>query len=323
MNYILLLGAGFSRNWGGWLASEAFEYLLGSSEIDDHVRNILWQNKNKGFEEALAKLQAPMQSGKTNPSLVKLQSAIIKMFSDMDAGFVNVSFENREQPKDQTVAKFLSRFDAIYTLNQDLLLERRYLSKSISEYNEKWSDYQMPGMVRGQGFKEGKHTGPHIGKWYVRRDCNIEILPNLQPYIKIHGSSNWFTGDSEELLVMGANKMETINRYPILKWNYDHFANSLTQAKSKLMVIGYGFRDDHINRVIRAASISKNVDIFVIDPLGVDVIDENRDQRGGIYAEGKEAKDIWPCVIGASRRTLGEIFGRDKVEYGKVMRFFD
>jgi hypothetical protein len=25
----MLTGAGFSRNWGGWLADEAFEYLLG------------------------------------------------------------------------------------------------------------------------------------------------------------------------------------------------------------------------------------------------------------------------------------------------------
>ena len=30
MTFILRTGAGFSRNWGGWLASETFEYLLGS-----------------------------------------------------------------------------------------------------------------------------------------------------------------------------------------------------------------------------------------------------------------------------------------------------
>jgi hypothetical protein len=29
MPHYLLTGAGFSRNWGGWLANEAFEYLLG------------------------------------------------------------------------------------------------------------------------------------------------------------------------------------------------------------------------------------------------------------------------------------------------------
>jgi hypothetical protein len=28
MTLILLTGAGFSRNWRGWLASEAFEYVL-------------------------------------------------------------------------------------------------------------------------------------------------------------------------------------------------------------------------------------------------------------------------------------------------------
>jgi hypothetical protein len=29
MLHILLTGAGFSRNWGGFLATEAFEFLLG------------------------------------------------------------------------------------------------------------------------------------------------------------------------------------------------------------------------------------------------------------------------------------------------------
>ena len=28
MPNLLLIGAGFSRNWGGWLATEAFEHLL-------------------------------------------------------------------------------------------------------------------------------------------------------------------------------------------------------------------------------------------------------------------------------------------------------
>ena len=32
MPCVLLTGAGFSRNWGGWLAIEAFEYLLGCPE---------------------------------------------------------------------------------------------------------------------------------------------------------------------------------------------------------------------------------------------------------------------------------------------------
>jgi hypothetical protein len=48
MGHVLLTGAGFSRNWGGWLANEAFEYLIGSPEIDDHIRHLLWTHKGRG-----------------------------------------------------------------------------------------------------------------------------------------------------------------------------------------------------------------------------------------------------------------------------------
>ena len=59
MAHVLLTGAGFSRNWGGWLANEAFEYLIGSPEIDDNLRQLLWTHKTRGggFEDTLAELQ--------------------------------------------------------------------------------------------------------------------------------------------------------------------------------------------------------------------------------------------------------------------------
>ena len=60
MPTFLLIGAGFSRNWGGWLASEAFEYLLGRPEIQQSpaLRDLLWKHHpSGGFEDALAELQ--------------------------------------------------------------------------------------------------------------------------------------------------------------------------------------------------------------------------------------------------------------------------
>jgi len=53
MGHVLLLGAGFSRNWGGWLATEVFEYLLGCPEIanDPNLRALLWRRQPvDGFE---------------------------------------------------------------------------------------------------------------------------------------------------------------------------------------------------------------------------------------------------------------------------------
>src|ERR1700741_823492 len=66
MRYYLLTGAGFSANWGGWVASEAFEYLLGCPEIlaDDRLRDLLWDYQLKGgFEDALAELQTGHSAG--------------------------------------------------------------------------------------------------------------------------------------------------------------------------------------------------------------------------------------------------------------------
>jgi hypothetical protein len=59
MTHILLTGAGFSYNWGGYLAKEAFDYLLGVAEHDDDLRALLWadQAQGLGFESTLARLR--------------------------------------------------------------------------------------------------------------------------------------------------------------------------------------------------------------------------------------------------------------------------
>src|SRR5262245_51631512 len=86
-NSILLIGAGFSRNWGGWLASEAFEYLLGCPEVDAGLRDLLWRHKRRGgFEGALTELQQEHRSASTplDPQLANLQKALLRMFDDMN-----------------------------------------------------------------------------------------------------------------------------------------------------------------------------------------------------------------------------------------------
>lgn len=57
MQSILLTGAGFSRNWGGWLATQAFEYLLGRSEMNPRIRNCLWKFGGN-FENTFQELKA-------------------------------------------------------------------------------------------------------------------------------------------------------------------------------------------------------------------------------------------------------------------------
>jgi hypothetical protein len=328
MNSVLLLGAGFSRNWGGWLASEAFEYLLGCPQVDADLRTLLWSHRNTdGFEGALAELQeqyAIRKDASSEQRMRALQNAIELMFSDMDKGFETlVDFEFH---KDSLVQGFLVRFDAIFTLNQDLLLERHYLERARLSAHRRWSGWQIPGMKATPSAGGAAHTLrssiDHItGKW-IPNPPPFSIDKSKQPYFKLHGSSNWTDESGTQLLVMGGNKVPIIDQFPVLKWYHEQFKEYLSKPDTRLITIGYSFGDLHINRVIRDAAFSGNLGIFIIDPLGVNVIADNpRANPPGAKPEGLPLlNQLEPYIIGASRRSLREIFGNDSVEHGKVLR---
>jgi hypothetical protein len=144
MTRILLTGAGFSRNWGGWLASEAFEYLLGCTEIDQETRNLLWRSKESGggFEDTLADL-ANAKDAQGKKRYDDLTAALVGMFTAMGQGFIerkSLEFQNDIR---YMVKTFLLRFDAIFTLNQDTLLELYYLGMFPGA---RWVDCRIPGV---------------------------------------------------------------------------------------------------------------------------------------------------------------------------------
>lgn len=318
MKSVLLLGAGFSRNWGGWLAPEAFEYLLGCPQVDASLKDLLWTHQRSGgFEAALAELQDEhfRRGGAPEQRLADLMSAIVQMFSDMNMAFEDVPFEFQNEIQFR-VSSFLVQFDAIFTLNLDLLLERHYFNENVG-LSKKWDGWQIPGMKFAEPPTSGL-ANRALGKW--EPDTSLNVGARLQPFFKLHGSTNWVGSESEDILVLGGNKTSIIEHYPVIKLSHERFKKCLSQSETRLMVIGYSFGDDHINKAIREAAVDGGLNIFIIDPLGVDVVDKNRNAQ--IYAPGELAKDLRQNLIGSSRRSLREIFGDDRVEHGKVMRFF-
>lgn len=99
MSCMLLLGAGFSRNWGGWLAAEAFEYLLGCPEVNSNafLSDLLWRSQQAGgFENALAELQDVVhrEPGRAD-DLQSLRDAVLGMFNVMNECFLGFETSNR------------------------------------------------------------------------------------------------------------------------------------------------------------------------------------------------------------------------------------
>ncbi|MGO9413417.1 MAG: hypothetical protein ACLQCB_22040 [Spirochaetia bacterium] len=329
MTHLLLLGAGFSRNWGGWLASEAFEYLIGCSEIidDGQLRNLLWkhQESGAGFEGALEELQSAYLRDPHNNlrQLTALQSAITRMFADMNRAFLNLIDWEFSADRESKVQVFLARFDAIFTLNQDIFLEKHYCNDNVMLLGaRRWSGAYFPGLKRTRSAEPLHHNCLARSTW-VPDAAAFRLNAGAQPIFKLHGSSNWTSPEGKPLLIMGGAKAHEIVQNPILRWYSQQFDDYLFRPNTRLMIIGYGFRDPHINASIRVA-VDKGLRIFIIAPAGAELafrLSPTR-QRGQIVVPTEEENMLKQAMVGASRRPLAEIFGGGTAEFGKVMRFF-
>ena len=332
MHNFLLLGAGFSRIWGGWLANEVLDYLLGCPEVqeDKYLCGLLWDFEEKGgFEAALTELQVESITKKESSKIKSLSvfySALSNMFSEMDEALNDLPDFEFNQFRGKHVKTFLARFEAIFTLNQDVLLERYYLDQVYSVTSpgrKRWDGFQIPGMrKRAQEAQVSKNFTESI--WDEIQPLEIKIKNNFQPYYKLHGSCNWKSTKSENMMIMGSNKEKIINEYPVLKRYHKVFKENISQTNTKLMIIGYGFGDAHINTAICEGVEKNNLKIFIIDKLGDKAPSQHRLKSQGII--GMPITPIEEAVkkafIGSSTRSLPKTFGDDPIEFGKIMKFF-
>jgi SIR2-like domain len=313
MTRILLTGAGFSRNWGGWLAGEVFSYLL-SCKLDDETRDLLIKYRaTGGFENAMSDLQRRIKEDPTEANKVRLHaltSELYGMFNLMGQSFLRGQFEFQNEVA-YMVTPFLNRFDAIFTVNQDTLLESHYFEGTLS----RWSGVRLPGMKQfgppphtvGSIFDKIRKMTPDIS------NCRIDA--NLQPYFKLHGSINWVIDDKSGLLmVLGGDKLRFITDQPILDRYQQEFDAYLARPGARLMVIGYGYNDPHINDAI-SRGVEHGLKLFIVDPAGMEVL-----ARPIAYHFGSA---VLRAVIGVSERPLSATFNRDQIEHGKLTRFFE
>ena len=241
------------------------------------------------------------------------------MFAEMDTGFHNqrgTIFEFEFVSGRSLVRQFLAQFDAIYTLNQDLLLERQYFNDGHCLINPgRWSGWTIPGMPPLHNPAEA-FTGERVIPAY-KPSGQFELPTNMQPYFKLHGSANWRDENGRLVIALGGNKAGAIQASAVLRQYFERFNTDLSSGEARVMVIGYGFMDEHVNAVLVEATQRHNLKIFIVDPLGVEAAQENR-----TALIGRGPNRFQGSIIGASRRTLREILGADQVEYAKVLRFF-
>lgn len=295
---------------------------------DSNLKKLLWDHQNQGgFESALADLQSKfiVDPASGEKPLQSLQAAISRMFEDMNAVFMTASdWQFGQQDIERQIGTFLTRFDAIFTLNQDLLLEHHYTNENIKLIGKKKHDgAELPGMLRKPSLEPFHSDSWSRSIWSPMDEEAYAVSPRHQPIYKLHGSSNWTHTDNRPLLIMGDAKVREIGQTPILNWYASEFDRWLSRESSKLMVIGYGFGDDHINEIIVKA-VASGLKLFIIDPHGAALGRRvNHTRQLSITLPTQIEMIFEKALIGASRRSLREIFSYDKTEFNKIMRFFN
>jgi hypothetical protein len=310
MTNLLLIGAGFSYNWGGPLAADVFSNLLSDKDIDEHTRRLLLDADGKGgFEKVLADLEvsADPDDKKRHGAMI---SALAGMFNFLNGSFLQLKQFEFENPPDTrySLHSFLNRFDAIFGLNQDALLEIHYLPLVMSS---RWGRAHLPGLKYLGNFQP---TGGLHDRIAVMEPnpSDFKLAPGVQPYIKLHGSANWNDGGfGGRVLIMGGAKSANIDRFAILKWYHKEFREMLMRPDARLMVIGYSFGDEHINDAI-LEGLNRGLKLFLVDPNGHRVLDAD-----------KRFEPFKHQLIGISRKPLTETFGGNRPENSTLSRFFD
>ena len=314
MTHIALLGAGFSRNWGGWLAAEVLGELLGrlSQDRETYVK----LRRSQSFEDTLAELQAEARTSGTPESRGRLQNlerAVLETFSDMNQVFVTFPGWGLSSDARDSIDEFLSRFDAIFTLNQDLLLELHYRNELVG--NRRWSGITFPGMHPPPNWHNLLPNERLTQSWEPGGEVSIDN--RCQPVIKLHGSVNWRDPAGNQLMVMGGAKLQAIDRHPVLRSYLELFSEFLCSGQTKLMAIGYGFNDSHINDLLVEAGAQHGMQMHLVNPAGLEVLRRYPAQA----IQGPNPLDDIP-LIGVTVRSLRDSFSEDKLSQQSLLRFF-
>lgn len=305
----LLTGAGLSKNWGGYLAGELWGCLLSHPKItnDPALRTIMLRQTN--FEHALADLKSERHD--TAPFFEALREVF-------DAHDRLIRSSDNHHPHTFKFLRFLRRFKSrdtgyLFTLNQDLLLE------GLPHDNIQHERPCRPGIPYAQGAYTEHYRGPLL----LDTDRPPPAVPNVVPdegfrltgqlnYIKLHGSIDW---PSDGGLVVGGGKPELIAAHPLLSWYRDVFRQVCSHKNVRLLVIGYGFGDAHINEIIGDAVTANGLRFYVINP----------EDPGSLKARILPAL-LWDGIMGYSVRSLTELFAGDDMqdtpELARIVRDF-
>lgn len=267
---ILLTGAGFTHNFGAPLAKGMWSLIFNHEQIQTspRVKNLLLRNVD--FESVYHSI---MEGDYDESEKHAMSVAVASTYEKLDSIVRDWVFrgDSSHPVNIYGVQKLIDLFPRVnkkgffFTLNQDLFIERHYYNGQRPvipgiQHRQEWfsSLFRMP-------LKQSDYSQLPTSAFIEDNKDRILSDSNFF-YIKLHGSQNWVSSPGSQTMVIGRRKSRRLREEPLLSWYFDIFKDVVLQQNRRLLIIGYGFRDNHINRVISEAVEKHGLKIFVISP---------------------------------------------------------
>ena len=261
---VLLVGAGFAKNWGGMLASEVHKSLSSHPAVQERpaIRKLL--REETSFEVALEEVRRGRFEDQDQAAF---EEAIISAFEKMDSHYRNPNSPVLGASINDFIAKFCpgpvgTSTGYVFSLNQDLLLERIYGTQVDRQ------PFTLPSVPWLERRPDGSASVLEIPDATISDLVDIDAprLTNNFNLIKLHGSINWRSSHNLPSMVMGTRKTLMIGNVPLLAWYHEVFEKVLSDGAVRLLVIGYGWADEHINEAIAGAVKNHGLRVFSWNP---------------------------------------------------------
>jgi hypothetical protein len=310
---ILLTGAGFTKNFGGPLAKELWSIVFSHPILEGapDVRNLLRQDFDfeSVYNDVMRGPDLTLIAGEGAPTWESqqqaLRTAVSEAYEYIDEKVRTFSFR-RDAPYPVNiymVQEFISKFAGassspgyFFTLNQDLFIERQYFNGVAPA---------LPGIQRSSSWFTTNGTQSLKAERRILADSAAGIAFTDSPffYVKLHGSSNWYTGD-QETMVIGRPKHTQIAAQAILTAYFDAFRSVLNCKDRRLLCVGYSFSDEHVNAAIMDG-VRAGLRVYVLSP-------ESPDGLAARLRQHEAGEVIWRGLAGYFQSDLRTLFPSDQ-----------
>lgn len=324
---VLLTGAGFTKDVGGFLAHEMWAQIFNSPTVQSQDRLTDLLKEDFDYESVYDKVTYGRYTAQEKAAIAEVLLVAHRRMDDRVRNLEGNQTPGSGVDLDKLQA-LIQKFSGsgnkrgyFFTLNQDLFIER-WFSGRVSLLHGKaaiWTpgvSNQVSERAANPLAQEDFLTLPQEDTMPIHHRRNnedgISVYGRFQ-YIKLHGSWNWRTSDGKSAMAIGLAKSRLLESEPLLRWYLDTFRSVILEKDRRLLVIGYSFRDPHINDVIAEGIEEHDLSLFIVSPQPPDSF------RNMLIAQARGIKHrkkacgmlFWDGLAGYFQASLSQVCSRD------------